>query len=75
MTSEPISDDLIIGASKIAACLGPHWSARQVYYAAAQRHLPIFRIGSRLAARKSQFNAKLKAVEPKAECLLESRED
>ena len=46
-----LSDDLIYGAEAIADFLG--MARRQVYHAAAQDHLPIFRIGSMLCCRKS----------------------
>ncbi|WP_404404497.1 DNA-binding protein [Pelagibacterium halotolerans] len=46
-----LSDDLIYGAEAIAAFLG--MSRRQVYHAAEQDHLPVFRIGSTICCRKS----------------------
>lgn len=52
MNDEPeISQDLIFGADAIAQFLGIE--RRQVYHAHQMEHLPIFRIGSTLACRKS----------------------
>lgn len=49
-----ISEDLIFGADAIAAFLG--MDRRQVYHAHQMEHLPIFRIGSTLCARKSTLS-------------------
>lgn len=52
MSDKPaISDDLIFGADAIARYLG--LERRQVYHAHQMEHLPIFRIGSQLVARRS----------------------
>jgi hypothetical protein len=48
---EKLADDLMIGAKPIADWLGS--TARQVFYWAETKQMPIFKIGNRLAARKS----------------------
>jgi hypothetical protein len=56
MNDQPdISDDLIFGADAIARFLGI--DRRQVYHAHQMEHLPIFRIGSTLACRKSTITS------------------
>jgi hypothetical protein len=50
-----LADDLLEGASEIAAFLGK--SPRQVYHLTQTRRLPVFRLGSILCARKSRIVA------------------
>jgi hypothetical protein len=48
------ADDLLIGADAIARFLfGENGSRRKVYYLAETSHLPVFRLGAVLCARKS----------------------
>jgi hypothetical protein len=47
----PLAEDLMIGAEPIAAWLGV--SARQLFYMHETKKLPLFKIGGRLAGRKS----------------------
>jgi hypothetical protein len=54
-TDYDLSSDVVWGAEAIGEFLG--MTRRQVYHAAYQEHLPIFRIGSTLACRKSTLMA------------------
>ena len=56
-TIPPLADDLLTGASEIAAYLG--WPERRVYYMTAKGYLPIKRIGSQLVARCSELDRAL----------------
>jgi hypothetical protein len=50
----PLGDDLLRGADEIAAYVfGPRGSRRKIYYLAETSHLPVFRLGSMLCARRS----------------------
>jgi hypothetical protein len=49
----PLAEDLMIGAEPIAAWLGV--SARQLFYMHETKKLPLFKIGGRLAGRKSKL--------------------
>jgi hypothetical protein len=52
--SNELADDMLRGADEIAAFLfGERGSRRKVYYLAECSHLPVFRLGSVLCARKS----------------------
>jgi hypothetical protein len=55
----PLADDLLIGAEPIAKYIG--MDVRAVYHAAAMGHIPTFRIGPKLAARKSELNRRCSA--------------
>jgi len=46
-----MADDIMLGAASIAAFMGMR--PRQLYHAAEMGHLPTFRIGGMLCARKS----------------------
>jgi hypothetical protein len=49
-----LADDILRGADAIAAFIfGERGSRRKVYYLAETSHLPVFRLGSVLCARKS----------------------
>ena len=48
-----LSNDLLQGADQIAAFLGT--SRRQVYHLVRSGHLPVFRMGAKLCARKSRL--------------------
>lgn len=48
---EPVAPDLLFGAEAIADTLG--LTRRQVYHAVACSHLPAFRIGATICARRS----------------------
>jgi hypothetical protein len=54
-------DDLLIGARPIATWLG--LPVRQVFYMAERRQLPLFKIGSKWACRKSTIKAHFAALE------------
>jgi hypothetical protein len=57
---DTLADDLLVGAEPIAQFTG--LKQRAIYHAAATGHLPIFKIGSLLAARKSELRAALSAA-------------
>jgi hypothetical protein len=49
-----LADDLLCGADEIAKFLyGPSGSRRKVYYLAACTRFPVFRLGTKLCARRS----------------------
>ncbi len=49
-----LADDMLRGADEIAKFLfGPNGSRRKVYYLAACTRLPVFRLGTKLCARRS----------------------
>lgn len=50
-TTEPLHNDLLFGAEALALELG--MTKRQIYHAAAAQHIPFFKIGSALCARRS----------------------
>jgi hypothetical protein len=54
MSSIPLRDDLLTGASAIADYTG--WPVRKVYHAASRGYLPVMRIGPILLARKSELD-------------------
>lgn len=56
-----ISDDLVFGATAIARVLG--MTRRQIYHAASQSHIPAFKIGNRLCARKTSLSSWLASLE------------
>ena len=48
------ANDLLCGADEIAGFLfGPNGSRRKVYYLAACTRIPVFRLGTKLCARRS----------------------
>ena len=50
----PLADDLLRGADAIAEFIfGERGSRRKIYYLAETSHLPVFRLGSVLCARRS----------------------
>jgi hypothetical protein len=52
--SPEFADDLLEGAEKIARFLwGPDGSRRKVYYLAGSSRIPVFRLGTKLCARRS----------------------
>ncbi len=52
--SQPLAPDLLRGADEIAEFIfGERASRRKVYYLAETSHLPVFRLGSQLCARRS----------------------
>ncbi|MEZ0280175.1 DNA-binding protein [Methyloceanibacter sp.] len=61
--TNPLADDLLIGADPIAKFTG--MDVRAVYHAAAKGHLPTFKVGQKIAARKSELNRRLSAAEAK----------
>lgn len=53
-SSTELADDLLEGADAIAAFIfGGRGSRRKIYYLAECSHLPVFRLGTQLCARKS----------------------
>lgn len=53
-TPQELADDLLRGAEEIGAFIfGKNGSRRKIYYLAETSHLPVFRLGSVLCARKS----------------------
>ncbi len=53
-TSYELADDLLRGANAIATFVfGPGANRRKIYYLAETSHLPVFRLGSVLCARRS----------------------
>ncbi len=59
-----LADDMIIGADAIAwFLLKDRKKRRRIYYLAEKTKLPIFRFGSRIAARKSVLIAWIKSQE------------
>ncbi|MCW5706776.1 DNA-binding protein [Shinella sp.] len=53
--NDNISNDLLRGADAIAAFLG--FPRRAIYHAVAKGHLPSFRVGDTVCARKSTLTA------------------
>jgi hypothetical protein len=52
--SPDFADDLLEGAEEIARFIwGPDGSRRKVYYLAASSRIPVFRLGTKLCARRS----------------------
>lgn len=52
--SQDLADDLLRGADEIARFIfGPRGSRRKIYYLAETSHLPVFRLGAVLCARRS----------------------
>jgi hypothetical protein len=52
--SQVLADDLLRGADAIAEFIfGSRGSRRKVYYLSESSHLPVFRLGSVLCARRS----------------------
>lgn len=51
--SETLAQDLMLGAKKIGEFLGV--SERQVFYFAETKALPLFKIGGKVAGRKSSL--------------------
>ncbi len=50
----PLADDILRGADAIAEFIfGARASSRKIYYLAETSHLPVFRLGSVLCARRS----------------------
>jgi hypothetical protein len=59
-----IARDLVFGARAIGSTLG--LTPRQVYHAAAHAHLPTFKIGGTICARKSTLMAWFSRLEEPA---------
>ncbi len=62
--NDNISNDLLRGADAIAAFLG--FPRRAIYHAVSKGHLPSFRIGETVCARKSTLTAWIAEQERKA---------
>ena len=65
--NDDLAEDLLEGAGEIATFMGPKWNRRKVFYAAERQILPIFRMGSRLCARKSKIRKRIEEREQAAE--------
>jgi hypothetical protein len=51
---QELGDDILRGADEIAAFIfGERGSRRKIYYLAETSHLPVFRLGATLCARRS----------------------
>jgi hypothetical protein len=59
-----LADDLMVGAKAIATWLGV--PERKVFYWAETKRIPIFRVGSQLAGRKSTIARHLEKLEAEA---------
>jgi hypothetical protein len=62
--NENLKDDLLVGAKAIAEDTG--LTQRQVFYAAQTKSLPIFRLGTKLAARRSSLRKRIAQLECEA---------
>jgi hypothetical protein len=56
----PLSDDILAGVHEIAEFIGK--SERATYHLAANGSLPVFRIGKKIHARKSELERRLRAA-------------
>lgn len=59
--SGSLSDDLMIGATALSAWLGI--PERKVFYMAETKQLPLFKIGGKLAGRKSTITQHITKLE------------
>jgi hypothetical protein len=59
--TQPLSEDLMIGAVPIASWLGV--PPRKLFYMAETKQLPLFKIGGKLAGRKSTITRHFAALE------------
>jgi hypothetical protein len=59
--AEKLADDLLVGAKALAEYTG--LTERQIFHLADTRQLPIFKIGHKLAARKSTLTQHMAALE------------
>jgi len=59
-TTTELKNDLLTGAEEIGEFIGK--SERQTYYIAERRLLPIFRIGRKLHARRSELTAAMSGL-------------
>ena len=60
-----LADDILTGASEIAAFLG--WPERRVYHAASKGQLPVKRIGNKIISRRSALTRALSFEEMEAD--------
>jgi hypothetical protein len=63
--SGSLSDDLMIGATALSAWLGV--PERKVFYIAETKQLPLFKIGGKLAGRKSTIKDHIAKLEREAQ--------
>lgn len=56
---EPLAEDILAGAREIAKETG--FSVRKVYDLAESGYLPVFKLGGRIHARRSELRRKLSA--------------
>jgi hypothetical protein len=59
--NRPLSEDLMIGAEAIATWLGV--PARKIFYMGETGQLPLFKIGGKVAARKSTIMRRIADLE------------
>ena len=59
--ASPLSEDLMIGAAALSAWLGV--PERQVFYMNEKKLLPLFKIGGKLAGRKSTITEHIAKAE------------
>jgi predicted transcriptional regulator len=64
MSENTLAGDLIVGARPIAAELG--LTERQVFYMAETGQLPVFKIGRKLAAKRSTLRQHIAELERSA---------
>jgi hypothetical protein len=64
ITPTPLGSDIITGADAIAAEMGI--SARSVYHLAKTKRIPVFTLGTKLAARKSTLRKFIEDQEAQA---------
>lgn len=64
MQEERLADDLLLGAKAVAEWMGA--SERQIYYWAQSRRFGLFRIGDKIAGRKTTILANLARLEGSA---------
>lgn len=53
--SSPLAEDLLFGATAIAAELG--WKERRVYYLAERKELPVDKVGGSLVSTKTRLRS------------------
>jgi hypothetical protein len=65
--AQNFADDLLEGAQEIAKFIwGPDGSRRKVYYLAGSSRIPVFRLGTKLCARRSVLLGWIAAQEDRA---------
>ena len=62
--NQPLAADILRGASAIADFLG--FKRRAVYHAISEGHMPVFRIGETICARRTTLTAWIEEQERRA---------